>query len=166
MGEGRGEGHERNVLLEVTICDLKDVRNAECNQRASHRSRTSPRGSWSSAHCPRRSPSSGSSTRLIDGHVAVWDVCKTAHRPGSLDSSIRHPKPNDFAAFLEGHPRIKLICFNGAKAAELFGETRESLDRTHPKMQYRTLPSTSPANARMSFSEKLASWSIVREESL
>ena len=99
---------------------------------------------------------------LSEAGVALWDVCATANRPGSLDLSIRHDTvvPNEFAAFLKAHPQLKLICFNGAKAATLF--------RKHVKLngaiRYVDLPSTSPAHAAMSFAEKVKRWSVIREE--
>ncbi|HUF81122.1 MAG TPA: hypothetical protein VMN03_08295, partial [Burkholderiales bacterium] len=78
------------------------------------------------------------------------------------DVSIRHATvvPNDFAAFLKTHPQLKLICFNGAKAAALF--------RKHVKLSGAIrcvdLPSTSPAHAAMSFPDKVKRWSVIREE--
>jgi hypoxanthine-DNA glycosylase len=99
--------------------------------------------------------------KLSGAGVALWDVCATANRPGSLDLSIRHDTvvPNDFAEFLNAHKQLKLICFNGAKAAALF--------REHVKLdggvECVDLPSTSPAHAAMPFSEKVKRWSVIRE---
>lgn len=110
-------------------------------------------------------PYSERTRRLIECRVALWDVCAAAHRPGSLDASIRHSSvvPNDLAAFIASHPHIRLICFNGAKAAELYRRAVQP----HPPdaflpIRYEALPSTSPAHASMTFEEKLARWSIVR----
>jgi double-stranded uracil-DNA glycosylase len=103
--------------------------------------------------------------KLATSGVAVWDVCASAHRPGSLDSSIRSPEPNRFQDFFESHSKITLICFNGAKAAEIY--ERLVLDRLPPAqagIRRETLPSTSPANARLTLEEKVARWSIVRLE--
>jgi TDG/mug DNA glycosylase family protein len=100
--------------------------------------------------------------RLSEAGVGLWDVCAAANRPGSLDLSIRHDTvvPNDFVAFLKAHPQLKLICFNGAKAADLF--------RKHVKLNDTVrcidLPSTSPANAAMSFPDKVKRWSVIRAE--
>jgi double-stranded uracil-DNA glycosylase len=99
--------------------------------------------------------------KLNEAGVALWDVCAAATRPGSLDLSIRRGSevPNDFAAFLADHPHIKLICFNGAKAAALF--------RKHVKpsvaVECVDLPSTSPAHAAMSFDEKVKRWEVIRK---
>ncbi len=55
-------------------------------------------------------------------HLALWDVCASAHRAGALDASIRRASvvPNDFAGFLASHPDLRLICFNGQMAADLY----------------------------------------------
>lgn len=104
--------------------------------------------------------------RLIAHHVALWDVCAGAHRPGSLDASILQSSvvPNDFASFIASHPHLRLICFNGAKAAELYRRTvQPCLPDATRLIRCEALPSTSPAHASMTFAEKLARWSIVRE---
>ena len=103
---------------------------------------------------------------LVGQGIALWDVCGAAQRPGSLDASIVHSSvvPNDFAGFVESHPRIQLICFNGAKAADLYRRlVLPGLPVTLRPIGYETLPSTSPAHASMTFEEKLAHWSIVRD---
>ena len=58
--------------------------------------------------------------RLIDHHIAVWDVCASAMREGSLDAAIKSPEANDFRSFLTIHVGISLICFNGRAAEKLF----------------------------------------------
>lgn len=100
--------------------------------------------------------------RLSDAGVALWDVCAAANRPGSLDVSIRHDTviANDFTAFLKTHPQLKLICFNGAKAAALF---RKHV-RLNGEIRCVGLPSTSPAHAAISFTDKVKRWSAIREE--
>ena len=103
--------------------------------------------------------------RLIENGVALWDVCAAAHRPGSLDTDIRTASvvPNDFAAFIASHPNIRLIAFNGSKAAELYRRTVLSgLPGDMRAIRCETLPSTSPAHASMTFEDKLARWSIVK----
>jgi double-stranded uracil-DNA glycosylase len=102
------------------------------------------------------------SRSLSEAGVALWDVCAAAHRPGSLDASIRRGSEiaNDFAAFLKQHRQLKLICFNGAKAGELF--LRQV--KLEVPMQYLHLPSTSPANAKVRLADKIESWSAIRAE--
>jgi TDG/mug DNA glycosylase family protein len=102
--------------------------------------------------------------RLVQNGIALWDVCAAAQRPGSLDASIVHSSvvPNDLAAFLESHPDIGLICFNGGKAADLYRRlVQPGLPATERAIRYETLPSTSPAHAAMPFEEKLTRWAAV-----
>lgn len=100
--------------------------------------------------------------RLIARRVAVWDVLAAGERPGSLDSSIvaASAVSNDFNGFFARHEDIGLICFNGTKAADLY--RRKVLPALLPRfasLATRQLPSTSPANASLSFPAKLARWS-------
>lgn len=98
---------------------------------------------------------------LTDAGIALWDVCASAHRPGSLDGAIKSNSvvPNDIANFLAQHPKIQLICFNGGTAATLF---RKHICLENP-MQTHQLPSTSPAHASLSFEEKVRRWSIIKQ---
>lgn len=102
--------------------------------------------------------------RLAEHGVALWDVCAAARRAGSLDAAIEHASvtPNDFAAFLAEHPQIRLIAFNGGKAAELF---RQRVQPTLPdalvSVRRVTLPSTSPAHAAMPLAEKVTRWAAM-----
>jgi hypoxanthine-DNA glycosylase len=88
-------------------------------------------------------------------------VCAAAQRPGSLDAAIVHASvvPNDFAAFIESHPDIDLICFNGGKAADLY--RRLVLPSLPRAIRTETLPSTSPAHAAMTYADKQARWAAV-----
>jgi hypoxanthine-DNA glycosylase len=96
--------------------------------------------------------------------VAVWDVLRECYREGSLDSDIEveSEEPNDFVTFLESHPEIHSIFFNGQKSETAFRRHAlkqvESLGR---EFQYALLPSTSPAHAGRNFAEKLAAWRVV-----
>jgi double-stranded uracil-DNA glycosylase len=102
---------------------------------------------------------------LIESDIAVWDVCAAAHRPGSLDSAIRTKsvEANDFDIFLSAHPKVGLICFNGAKASELFeAQVAPSLRDEWRKITRAVLPSTSPAHASLSYETKKSAWDIVR----
>jgi hypoxanthine-DNA glycosylase len=57
---------------------------------------------------------------LIENKFALWDVLKACRRQGSADSNILSETPNDFNEFLARHPKIRLIAFNGKKAAAFF----------------------------------------------
>jgi hypoxanthine-DNA glycosylase len=102
--------------------------------------------------------------RLVANGIALWDVCASAQRPGSLDAAIMHSSvvANDLAAFLTHHPDIGLIGFNGSKAADLFRrQVLPGLPAGLRAIRYATLPSTSPAHAAMPFEEKLTRWATV-----
>lgn len=102
---------------------------------------------------------------LTRNRIALWDVLAAARRPGSLDSSIvaSSLEPNDFRRFFRSHPRVRLVCFNGKKAADLYRRVvLPSLGTEAALTRYESLPSTSPAHAAMSFGRKLARWRIVR----
>ena len=92
--------------------------------------------------------------------VAVWDVLGSCVRPGSLDSSIRDDSivVNDFVAFLAKHRRIERVCFNGGMAEKTW---RRHVLHDLPavrQLDYRLLPSTSPAHAGMGYRDKLRIW--------
>jgi hypoxanthine-DNA glycosylase len=101
---------------------------------------------------------------LRQHHVALWDVCASAHRRGALDASIRWVSvvPNDFAQFFAAHPELRLICFNGRVPAELYRRrVLPGLAEDLSGLRYETLPSTSPAHAAMSFEHKFERWLVV-----
>lgn len=97
---------------------------------------------------------------LRSRRIALWDVVASCVRPGSLDSAIREDtiRVNDFAAFFAAHPAIRRVCFNGRKAESAW---RRRVAPTLPKsleLEYRLLPSTSPAHAGMGYRSKLRIW--------
>jgi len=105
--------------------------------------------------------------RLIANRVAVWDVLAAGERSGSLDSAIVASSVvvNEFGGFFAHNVGIRLICFNGNKAAELY--RRKVLPGLAPRfatLATRVLPSTSPANATVPFAAKLARWSAALGE--
>jgi len=95
---------------------------------------------------------------LVNNRIALWDVLEACVREGSLDSAIEQEVPNDFDSFLKAHLHIQTIYFNGQKAAKFFKQY-VAVTGTY---QLITLPSTSPANAGMSFEKKLLEWEIVK----
>lgn len=102
--------------------------------------------------------------RLRANRIALWDVCASAHRPGSLDGDIRSGTIvlSDFAPFLRSHRRIEMIGFNGGTAAKLYRKlVLPTLPDEAREIRLETLPSTSPAHAAMSLDEKLKRWSIL-----
>ena len=100
--------------------------------------------------------------KLIENHIALWDVIKACHRPGSLDSAIEESSlaTNDFSGFFKKHPHITHVYFNGQKAAGLF--KKKVMPSLGGQYRYFTLPSTSPAHAASSYAAKLESWSVLK----
>jgi double-stranded uracil-DNA glycosylase len=99
--------------------------------------------------------------RLVTARVALWDVCASAMRPGSLDHRIDRNSvaPNDFAGFFAAHREIAAIFFNGATAERLYLTlARPTLSDAVAGIAMRRLPSTSPAHAGASFAQKLEAW--------
>jgi TDG/mug DNA glycosylase family protein len=91
---------------------------------------------------------------VLNYNIALWDVLQNCVREGSLDSAIEQEIPNGFTDFLASHPNIQHIFFNGQKAAQYF----KKYVQVSNHYQLMTLPSTSPANAGISFEEKLKLW--------
>jgi double-stranded uracil-DNA glycosylase len=104
--------------------------------------------------------------RLRASGVALWDVCRSARRAGSLDASIDLASvvSNDFAGFLELHPRLTAICCNGATAHRLYlRKVRPGLPAPQQSLPLYVLPSTSPAHAALRFEQKLERWRLLRQ---
>lgn len=95
--------------------------------------------------------------RLTQEGVALWDVVTSCSRPGSADSRIRAPVPNKIAGFIRAHPSVRLIVLNGSTAGRIYHRLAEV-----PDVRSVTLPSTSPANAAVTFAEKVQRWDIIR----
>lgn len=90
---------------------------------------------------------------------ALWDVLKHCQRQGSQDAKIVYEteETNDFESFLDAYSSIYLIGLNGGKAADTF--TKVDLPAAiSQRITLVHLPSTSPANARLSRDEKLEIW--------
>jgi double-stranded uracil-DNA glycosylase len=91
--------------------------------------------------------------RLTENRVALWDVCASAERPGSLDSRIKGEILNDFKKFFAAHRGLEQICFNGKTAERLYFQL--ALPTTASTV---CLPSSSPAHAALNFEQKLSQW--------
>lgn len=90
--------------------------------------------------------------RVLTHGIGVWDVLAACEREGSLDVAIRNATPNDFAALRAHAPHLAKVCFNG-KTAGRFAPVIGSAGYTTL-----VLPSSSPANAMLSFDQKLRLW--------
>ena len=97
---------------------------------------------------------------LIDRGIAVWDVLYRCKRKGSLDSAIEQDSltPNEFDSFLATNQQIGAILFNGKMAETLFQRHVVRPGKCSRISCLRVLPSTSPANARLTPEQKLVSW--------
>ncbi|MDO4684029.1 MAG: DNA-deoxyinosine glycosylase [Lautropia sp.] len=84
--------------------------------------------------------------------IALWDTLGHCRREGSLDSKIQDAILNEFQPLLNQLPELKLIGFNGQRAARQRA-TFESLG-----YQTAVLPSTSPAHASLSLADKREHW--------
>ena len=97
--------------------------------------------------------------------IAIWDVLKSCHRKGSLDSAIEKESMeiNDFVGLFSTFKQIKYVFFNGGTAQALFQKNVYQLLPTEYKtLSYTKLPSTSPAYAAMSYEDKVVAWSILK----
>ncbi len=97
---------------------------------------------------------------LLRHRVGLWDVVGEATRPGSLDTAIRDATHNDLASLVETLPDLRLVAFNGGKAAS---DGRKLLAAQAERLRLRTLPSSSPAHASLRFEAKAAVWNSLRD---
>jgi len=97
---------------------------------------------------------------LTASGIAVWDVLASCRRSGSLDTAIEAETVvvNDFPGFFAAHPELRLVAFNGGKAAELFRRHVRPHVATDAVPATVRLPSTSPTNARLRLADKCAAW--------
>jgi len=95
--------------------------------------------------------------------IALWDVLYGCRREKSSDCSISSVMPNDIPGFLKENPSVKYIILNGKTGAgKWFYRTQKDI-LSRDDITVRIFPSTSPANAIMSFEEKSEEWKIIGE---
>ena len=90
--------------------------------------------------------------------VGLWDTVASAHRPGSLDASIREAEHNSLAELARSLPDLRAVGFNGRTSAKI-----GTPQLAHTSLALITLPSSSPAHATMRLSEKEKLWGQLRE---
>lgn len=95
---------------------------------------------------------------LQQAGIFLWDVLQACERQGSLDSAIKQPQANDFEAIFARFPQLKTVIFNGQAAEKLFKQQVLKRQAVPSDLTYLTLPSTSPANARLKLSDKVLFW--------
>ena len=81
-------------------------------------------------------------------HIALWDVVSSCDIEGASDASIKNAKPNDLAQILNVAP-IQAVFTTGTKAGQLY----KKLCEPATSIPCTVLPSTSPANSRVSLAE-------------
>ncbi|WP_284335005.1 DNA-deoxyinosine glycosylase [Comamonas sp. NoAH] len=112
---------------------------------------------WPEHAQPDRSDYAARCEWLLERGLGLWDVYDSCERQGSLDSAIRTPQVNDFPSLQRRCPQLHAVAHNGGEsfkhAAKLQGLG----------LKVYKLPSTSPANAAMSFERKLQAWREVMQ---
>lgn len=96
--------------------------------------------------------------RLARRGIALWDVIASCRREGSADHRITDPVFNPIEQVLTSHPTIRVVAFNGATAARYGAGLR-----LPERIRQIPLPSTSPANTRLSPAEKIECWGVLRK---
>ena len=101
--------------------------------------------------------------KATDYGLALWDVLASCHRPGSLDSNIERSSEvaNPIGEWLRSHPSVVRVCFNGKTAETSFkrhlqAEVNATLSKR--RIEFVSLPSTSPAMATLNLTEKFEQW--------
>jgi TDG/mug DNA glycosylase family protein len=92
--------------------------------------------------------------------VGLWDVFASAERRGSGDAAIRDPELAALERLVAGLPELRAVGFNGSTAARI---GRRRLGAEALRLALVDLPSSSPAYAGMSFADKRARWSRLRD---
>ena len=93
---------------------------------------------------------------LQANNIGLWDVLENCERKGSLDIHIKNQEINDFDTFLNEHPKITTLLFNGKTAYQFFYKKYGQIKG----ITYYVMPSTSPANT-IPFENKLNEWSLI-----
>ena len=93
---------------------------------------------------------------LKNHHIALWDVIASCMNEKSYDASISDITYNDIESLMP-KTEIRMIFTTGGKAADLY---RRHFGDTFP---HTALPSTSGANARMSFEVLCDQYRMIRE---
>lgn len=96
---------------------------------------------------------------LLDHRIALWDVCESCEREGSLDKDIMRPELNDIPGLLLEYPGIERLVFNGATAKKLFDKQFKVDVPRH------LMPSTSPVPRKhyRNFDDIYQAWAVLRE---
>lgn len=94
---------------------------------------------------------------LREAKVGLWDVIRSAERHTSSDSLIREAEAHDLAALIADLPDLRMIAFNGGKAAAIGRKLLPRLDG----VAIVDLPSSSAAHT-IGFAAKRDRWLALR----
>lgn len=94
---------------------------------------------------------------LREAKVGLWDVIRTAERRSSSDGEIREVEAQDLAALVAELPELRMIAFNGGKAAAIGRRQLPGLE----EVEVIDLPSSSAANTG-GYAGKLERWLRLR----
>jgi len=91
---------------------------------------------------------------LKRNHIAIWDIIQFGERVSPEAQNVRNEIPNPINEIIEMYPSVKQIIFNGQKAHDLYCKHFTKIKG----IIYGVVLSTSPANTRFSYREKLNNW--------
>lgn len=94
---------------------------------------------------------------LREAKVGLWDVIRSAERQTSSDSLIREVEAHDLATLIAALPDLRMVAFNGGKAAAIGHRQLPPLDG----IAVVDLPSSSAAHT-IGFAAKLDRWLSLR----
>ncbi|MGQ2934502.1 MAG: DNA-deoxyinosine glycosylase [Sphingopyxis sp.] len=94
---------------------------------------------------------------LREAKVGLWDVIRSAERNTSSDSQIREAEAHDLAALIADMPDLRMIAFNGGKAAAIGRKQLPPLEG----ITIVDLPSSSAAHT-IGFAAKRDRWLTLR----
>lgn len=103
--------------------------------------------------------------KLKAARIALWDVVHQCRRNGSLDTSIEPGSVivNDIGGLLTRNKSIAAVFCNGGGAWQLLHRHFLRPNGDHIRIPVYRMPSTSPANARMSLQQKCIEWKLLRQ---
>jgi len=96
---------------------------------------------------------------LHANHIALWDVLASCKISGADDNSIKDAVVNDFTKIF-AESDIKTVFTTGKKATDLFKKYCEDKYGFVPTY----LPSTSPANCKMSQQELVCAYRVILQK--
>ena len=94
---------------------------------------------------------------LLTNGIGLWDVIEACERRGSLDQAIRAEQSAQLDCLPQMAPQLQFLLLNGRKAQ--IGARRALSPANLERLTLIDLPSTSPANASISKTDKQQLWS-------